>query len=134
MQSIRSVFSAVAVSFALTAAPLSAQSVEGVGFFSSGGMTSSAVADGVAIPLVVSLATAGAEGRLAPIGRSSSVDASRRALVAPAPQSEEGGFPWLQVGIGAGVAALFVSAVLTANSGDSAELPRGGISVVLPGT
>jgi hypothetical protein len=55
-------------------------------------------------------------------------------LVTAPQQQASGGFPWLEVGIGAGVAALFVSAVLTANSGDAAALPSGGLRVVLPGS
>ena len=47
-------------------------------------------------------------------------------------QDAGGGFPWLQAGIGAAVGILFIQAVATANSGDAAELPRGGIAVVLP--
>lgn len=57
-------------------------------------------------------------------------------MPAPSPvQSQEsGGFPYLQVGVGLGVAALMIGAVLTANSGDAAELPRGGVVIVVPGS
>jgi hypothetical protein len=57
-----------------------------------------------------------------------------RSSISPVQTQESAGFPWLEVGIGAGVAALFISAVLTANSGDSAALPTGGVQVVLPGS
>ena len=134
MQSVRSVFSAVTMLLALTVAPVTAQSVEGALFLPTVGLNSSVLADGASTPPAVSLASAVALGPLVRGVRTNSDDRSAPGLIAPTPQSEEGGFPWLQVGIGAGVAALFVSAVVTANSGDSAELPRGGISVVLPGS
>ena len=134
MQSVRSVFSAVAMLLALTVAPVTAQSVEGAVFFPTGGLNASVLADAAVTSQAVSLASAVTQGPLVLAVRTNSGDRSVAGVIVPTPQSEEGGFPWLQVGIGAGVAALFVSAVLTANSGDSAELPRDGISVVLPGS
>jgi hypothetical protein len=134
MQSVRSVFSAVAMLLALTVAPVTAQSVEGAVFVPTGGLSTSILPGATTTPQAVSLASAQMLGPLASAVRANSDDRRGTASIAPTPQSDEGGFPWLQVGIGAGVAALFVSAVLTANSGDSAELPRGGISVVLPGS
>lgn len=52
----------------------------------------------------------------------------------PLQSQESGGFPYTQVGIGLGVAALMITAVLTANSGDPAELPRSGVVIVVPGS
>jgi hypothetical protein len=52
----------------------------------------------------------------------------------PLQSQESGGFPYTKVGIGLGVAALMITAVITANSGDSAELPRSGVVIVVPGS
>jgi hypothetical protein len=67
-----------------------------------------------------------------PVRSGAAVRPERSAAAPPQAQDSGDGFPWLQVGIGAAVGALFIQAVATANSGDSAELPRGGIAVVLP--
>jgi len=133
--STRSIGSAVALFSVLTVAPVGAQSVEGTLFFASSGVDEQSGRSAVLelLPTVPDL-NATLRGRAGTPVNSMSGDGSVRGTVVSAPQAEEGGFPWLQVGIGAGVAALFVSAVLTANSGDAAPLPRGGISVVLPGT
>jgi hypothetical protein len=99
-----------------------------------------AVVTPVATPGTVSLASVQwtvPETRLVTLGDVHARTTPRRvATGSPVPiQSQESsGFPWLEVGIGAGVAALLISAVLTANSGDSAGLPSGGIRVVLPGS
>jgi hypothetical protein len=52
----------------------------------------------------------------------------------PLQSQESGGFPYAKVGIGLGVAAMMITAVLTANSGDPAELPRSGVVIVVPGS
>lgn len=130
------------------AAPVSAQNAAGA--FALSGMTNAALwtsntpGPGLSVPVLGATPTSAATGALtpsstmvggiflpdAPVG----VAASASRTTAPTPQAQDGGggFPWLEVGIGAAVGALFLQAVATANSGDAAALPRGGVSVVLP--
>jgi hypothetical protein len=133
--STRSIGPAIALLCVLTVVPVGAQSVEGTVFLSSAAGNAptarSALQELVPTMTVLDATLRGPAGTSV---NAISSAGSLRSTVVSAPQAEEGTFPWLQVGIGAGVAALFFSAVLTANSGDAAELPRGGISVVLPGT
>jgi len=86
MQSGRSVFSAVAMLLALTVAPVTAQSVEGTVFFSTGGLNASVLADAAVTPQAVSLASAVALGPLVRAVRTSSDDRSAPGVIAPTPQ------------------------------------------------
>jgi hypothetical protein len=130
------------------AAPVSAQSSAGA--FALAGMSHAALwtsgATSAVLPSagVSSLSTvsgrAGVASPLFAAGRTFLPDtrigvapsASRTTAQPPQAQDGGGGFPWLEVGIGAAVGVLFIQAVATANSGDAAALPRGGVSVVLP--
>jgi hypothetical protein len=133
--------SIAALVFLALAMPASAQ--DRAGTFGLAGMTNAALWASTASAMPPAAVTAVPSTSKASVGTTRHAYLSEE-VVAPvgpvsrvvqpvAPQEESGGgFPWLEVGIGAAVGALFIQAVATANSGDAAELPRGGVSIVLP--